>query len=405
MAKKTKSKKRPVFWLSGNYYECQKTFRSICTKLDNPKVEVLDCDWVSESASADARPASIGQIVRSLRSRDIFDDRSKIIKLKGLPPGYTELVDALQFVNDNQVLVIDGPIGHRAKPPAKQFVSAKNSNFYKQIKKEGFVFEFATEETPVKAANWVKEVAAEMGKKIDPEAATLLVELQGGDLDVLYGRLLILQDYAEGKVIKASDVEEVCVPLFLKSVWNLIEGVCERKGDSCVEHLQKFYEALSLETQSEFFGEVQKMLGALHHIFLFAILVKDRIVNNRVTSDALQQGTAGFAKVDIKEAIACARQSSSGRCEKEWPPYFSSGFIYQKLRDSSFESLMKWRKGILCQAFREINKIRTICRQGGSNDMSYQKLCLDSMIMSICGMISFDEAEQLRDASFSGIIE
>lgn len=381
-----KAAKKPVFWLAGNYYECQKTFRNICNKLGDHRVIILDCDWVPEKC--DNRPAGPGDVIRQLRSRDIFDDRPRVIKLKGLPPGYTELVSALQFVNDSNILVIDGPIGHRAKPPSQQFVTAKNSNFFKQIKKEGYLFEFDTEIAPGKAANWIKDVAEELGKKIEPDAALLMTEMLGGELDVLYGNLLILKDYAEGKSIKKSDVEDVCVPSFLKDVWNLTENICYRNADACVEHLQRFYN--SVETESEFFGEIQKLMGALHYVFLFAVLVKDN-VKDVVTLAALQKGVDGFAKIDKEE-------------KKEFVPYFSHGFLYKKAGDKDFAALMQWKKGVLCRAFAEINKVRSNIRLKGSSSSTYQKVCLDSLIMSLCGSISYSEAESMRDAVSYGII-
>jgi len=417
MAKK-KPQPKPIFWITGNHYESQKAFNQIAEMLGDCRITVLDCDFVNEATPAAERTAGPEEIIKRLLNRDIFDTRPRIIKLKGLPHGYSVLVNYLKHVNNNNVLVIDGPIGHRAKPPSKQFVTAKTSNFYKRIKKEGKVLEFPIDASnPSAATNWLKKVAEEKGKPIEPDAAALLVEMRGCNLDFLYGGLLTLIDFADGKTIKRSDVETVCTPEFLKQVWDLLLLISHRKYEDVAIHMQRFYEAGALEVQSTFVGQIEMMLGAFNQLFTFAPMVSDHLKGKLVSQDSMNRAVNGFDKVMKKEEFrkalekaekAKAEAEKDGAKKKPVEDYivytsvFTSGFIAMKARDEGFKRIVGWGSKTLHEAYVEVNRVRR-CVRGSSG--AYQKLCLDSLMMVLCGKLQPYQSSMLRSANFVGIIE
>lgn len=402
MAKKKQPK--PIFWITGNYYDSRKAFAQISDMLGDCRITILDCDYVNEATPVNERTAGPEDIIKRLVNRDIFDTRPHIIKLKGLPHGYSVLFNYLKLVSNKNVLVIDGPIGHRARPPSKQFITAKTSKFYKYIKKEGKILEFPVD-APNRsaAANWVKKVAAEMGKPIEPDAAALLVEMRGRNLDFLYGGLLTLSDFADGKTIKTSDVEEVCTPEFLKQVWDLLALISYRKYEDVAIHMQRFYAAGALEVQSTFGGQIEMMMGAFNQLFGFATMVCDHLQDKLVSQDSMNRAVDGYNKVMKKDDYRKALEKAGGdEDEIVYTPVFSPGFIAMKVRDNGFKRIIGWGSKALHNSYAEINHVRK-CIRGSTG--AYQKLCLDSLMMVLCGKLQPYQAMMLRSSNFVGIIE
>ena len=401
MMSKKEKKKIPVFWICGNYFQSKKTFQQICAKMNNPRIEILDCDWSNDSKNG---LSGSSLIIQYLRTQDIFDKRQRIIKVKGLPSDYSILTDYLRFVNNDTVLVIDGPIGYKAKPPSAQFISAKNSNFYKKVNEIGYVIDHGTEAKDLSAAaKWAGAVAEDLGKAIDQNAACILVELKGRNLDEIYSSLVILVDYAEGKSITKEDVENICVPVFLKTVWQLIDCIASRNGDDGMVHLQQFYDSMEHDTDSKFYGEIQKIIGALHQLFLFAIIVYDYADHERKLD--IQRSSLDITNFlsysNLCKAVDGLKSKGS---DGKWSnALFSTQYINMKTRDGNFKNLIKLGRPNIYKYFSEINKVRACMRTDSS--VVYYKMCLDSLICVLCNKYGAKEADMLRRVCFLGIIE
>ena len=102
MSKKTK--KLGCLWLSGNYHQVQVAFSKLVAgelydaknfpvKIKDPNVLVVDCGYNPPDMDDIYKYTSASDLIILLKNRDIFDDGQRIIKLKGLPPDYTILVD------------------------------------------------------------------------------------------------------------------------------------------------------------------------------------------------------------------------------------------------------------------------------------------------------------------------
>ncbi len=396
MAKNKSQGSRPAYWVSAekaptesNFYDCQKAVKEICGQLDNPRIERIHCGWNDADAAV---------VINALRNRNIFDTRSRIIILKGLPPNYTMLVDYLQFVNSKNYLIIDGPIGMRSQKGAR-FATAKTSKFYKTIKafggKKSHVIEVPyAAKTLNQAVKWCTEVSTSLGKPIDADAVKPLTDRVGMKYDAMYGALNRLVDYADGKQITPSDVEGVCDPEFMQTVWDLVECIDNQDCSGALIHLQKFYESASLDMDSKFIGDVEMLLGALHHHFLFCLAVADRC-----------NGLKRFNYANVTQAVANLKRkpkADEDGAGGKWTPYFSPGYISMAMRSEGIKKVLDWRRSSIYYAYMDINSVRLLIRSGVGlwdvKGLPRLRLYLDTLIMSLCGAYSRDEMLMMRNA-------
>jgi hypothetical protein len=385
--------KKHVYWVSakgapeeGNYYDCKNAIKKIIAQLKEPKIEKLDCGWSADDTPVSERMSDAGDVIRVLRNRNIFDDGPRVILLKGLPANYTILVDYLKFVNDKNYLVIDGPFGMRSKPPDQKFATAKSSNFYKEIVKDGHVVEISSDAGGISnAVKWCEKVSTELGKEIGADAAKKLAEMVGTKYDSLYSQLLRLVDYANGRKITEQDVEEACESEFLRTVWDLIDCIDKLDYESSIIHLQRFYHVASLDTDSNFIGMVEMLLGALRHHFLFCLMVADHCWGKKVS----------FGYKSVTDAVS--RILSEDKDGKWNNKYFSPQFLGMAVRKDGVKSVIDWNRGRIYNAYLDINNVKAIVRT--SPGIETIKVCLDTLIMVICNKISRTDAEKIRGSA------
>ena len=382
--------KKHVYWVAakgapeeGNYYDCRSIIKKVISQLKDPRIEKLDCEWSAECTPALERSADAGDVIRHLKNRNIFDERPRVILLKGLPPNYTILVDYLSLVNDQNYLVIDAPFGMRSKPPDIKFITAKNSNFYKWVAEQGHVKEVPSEAGNVNAAvSWCEKVSTELGKNINTDAARRLSEMVGTKYDSLYSQLLRLVDYANGKTIVIQDVEEACESEFLRSVWDLIEGIDKLDYESSIVHLQRLYREASLDADSNFRSGVEMLLGALRHHFLLCLVVADHCWSKKTT----------FNYKSLSEASS--KILSKGKDGKWNNQYYSVPFLNMAIRKEGVKSVVGWNRGRIYNAYLDINTVKAMMRT--SSSVEDIKLYLDTLIMVLCNKITRTDADRMR---------
>jgi hypothetical protein len=373
-----KKKVKPLFWITGNYYDCKRQWAWILGMLKGPNVEIFDCG----AQSNDSRVAHASDIITCLKNRDIFDSRPRIIKMKGLPDDYTLLCDYLTLVNNDNVLVIDGPIGYRNAN--RRFVSAKTSKFYKEFSKQGVhkspeggtgVFDFPeVAESDSKAQSWITSVAKEHDREFEDGAALLLVQQKGRNLDQLYSELTCLMDYQIDKKIRVDDVRAVCVPVFVKTAWDLIDAIDRQEYEAAISHMQGFYANAGTKTGETFDGDVYKLLGALLQHFSFLMYLK-MYCGDELTYSKAEQAVAGVKK--------------QGENPNVWTDQFSKGYLYVNVRKPELQqALRRLSKERLEDIYLDLTRTRFLCRTKYSGSRAGMKICLDTFIMTACGVIS-----------------
>lgn len=378
----TKHKKpKPMFWITGNYYECQKSWQSISGMLEDPNVVVLDCGYVSDISSYD-RYSTASDVILMLKNKEIFDTRPRIIKMKGLPENYKLITDYLHLVNDKNVLVVDSPIGLKAKG-SKRFISAAASKFYKTIATEGKVFKSnLVAKNNLSAVQWVQEVAADLGRDVENNAAKFLVELKGRDLDILYSEMSKLFDYQLKKITK-KDVRHCCSPLFVQTTWDLLDQLNTQQFDNAIAYLQEFYENAGKETGQSFYGDVTMLTASLYKHFRFIMHAKDTC-GETPNRKKIEEVVGSFKKRRKKGDVYLWDQN-----------IFDPKFLSININKPSFRIALQWPKKKIYETVLQVSRCREICRKANRKEVI--KLALDTLIMRICGKISFRQASKILE--------
>ncbi len=353
---------KPLFWITGNYYDSQKEWKEICKRLDSPSIEAVDGSSVSAA-----------DVILLLKNRDIFDDRPRIIKLQGIPEDYALITDYLRFVNDANVLVVDGPVGYRKM---KRIIPASSSKFYKTFVKQGKVFKFDMQaKTNAAAAVWVQKVAQDLGKSIDKESADLIVESKGKVLDLLYAEINKLVSFQTKKKITLSDVKECCVPECLDTTWDLIDALNSQNYDKALEKLQQFYGQAGMAVGANFYGDCQRLMGAINKNFTFLLMLKDSCGDN-LSYNGAKKAISGYKKREKKGEVYY--------WDKD---VFDEWWMNMQIKRQDVNHAFKLPYRHLYAIKRDVGQCMFVCRIN-STILSRIRICLDSLVMLICGKLS-----------------
>jgi hypothetical protein len=399
VAKKSKGITRPVFWIvgppsGGSYYDCHKIWNQIVAKvrhdLGEPNIQSIECGH--NPVDSKYQVATAGDVMRLLRARDIFDDRPRIIRMFGLPSDYLVMTDYLKYVNSTNVLVIEAPIGYYN---GKKFVPASASKFYKTINSEGKVFKFNERASSHKnATQWVMGLASDHDRMLAREVASFLVEVKGLNYDTLYAELTKLFDYKPEGDITVDDIKECSIPVFEKSVWELIDKLNRQRFEDAYCHLQEFLEDASLGTISDFRGIAEQTIGALRHNFELLLYAKDSC-KSTLSYESFSNAVMGNPDADSflhKEPI---KKIKKDKDEISWVPRYNKGAIYGKVKSDSFRMAFGWPKSRIYGALLCIERMRSKMRADTANI----KLVFEAICLHICGRI--DERQSLLMGGYS----
>lgn len=392
--KKLTKKSKPIFWVHGNQRECRITWEKIVKQIEekyseSPNIIRMFCGFNPVGATSQ-RWSTTNDVIDLLRSRDMFDSRPRIIKLIGLPEGYTSLSDWIKLTNDKNVLVLYGPPGY-IKPRTKQWVTAKTSKLYKTIKSNGTLCEHGMEASGQSGAlRWINAVCEEEGKQIKDDAAKLLFSYLGKNLDILASGVQKLTIYSSSKAISEDDVKACYSAKFGDDVWSYLSDLDRGRIDSALKYLHDFYLEGEGVVGETFLGRVQKFFGAIIQHFLFIMLVKDACPRelNMKSVEALSKSFKKTTPTKIKSII-------KGEMNYEdLDDRFSSQYIYRQMHNLPPEILSR-RKSEIYVMLYEIYRTMYQCRIRGSNK-AYVRLCLDVMSLVICGKITPKQAAIIR---------
>lgn len=386
MAKSEKSEKKPIYWILGNYHDCQKKWSQIAAEHKGYNIEVMDCGYNTEKLPAQLRYDQAKDIIELLQSSDMFDDRDRIIKVVGLPTDYTLLNDYLHLVDESNIVVICSPAGYYVPVgTGSRFVTAKTSGLYKQINSWSQIYEFPeSAKNRQSAIKWIIATANDVGKSIDEECAGLLVDIKGLGLDDLYGEIIRLRDYCANKKVKKEDVEAVCIPLFTKTVWDLIDSMDRMEHDKCSAHMLSFCDDSTSDSGTSLYSETMKLFGALRQHFMFLTLVKSRC------GDRININTAMDAVKDMKKL-------------SEDKDMFDYNFVRFNLEKDGVRTALMWPVGKLHGVLLDLFRCECACRYH-SNDEQYISKSLMSFVAYVCGKIRIEDSARVR-GKFLGVIQ
>jgi hypothetical protein len=362
-----KSNMTPIFWLSGNYYERNKKWGEICSKIGNPLIEIVDTDFVVAE-----------NLIMLVRNRDMFDRRPRIIKVKGIPERYEILPECFDQIDNENVLVFDSPVGRWSN---RRFVNLKNTSFYKSIVNISSpppgsrIFHFKEDfHTEIEACEWLLRIADEKKKKISPESCKTIIEAHGLNADVLYGQIIKLCCFQKGKEIKGEDIQECCISDNVKTVWVITDTLLSRNLDDTLSVLQSFYAEASLE--SSFSNEVQSLLSAMMYVVNFVCFIKGSVVTD------ISEIPSVFAKIT---------KNVNGGQKQVYDQYS----IQRNLKKDSVQKALQWPIEKIYDTIYAISQIRLSCRDKYGENSSI-KTSLDTLAMAVCGKITYKQWESIN---------
>ena len=387
---------KPVFWVHGNRRQCRETWDKLVAHVrsksgEEPNISAIYCGINPISADATQRWATATNLIQILRTKDMFDSRPRIIKVIGLPDGYSSITDWLHLVTGRNVLVFWGPFGH-VKPGSKQWASAKLSKLYKAIKSEGKIVDHPLEvKTDSEAAYWVKEVASDHQKEISSSAARLMVTFQGKNLDTLTNSVEKLSIYQTGKEITIEDVKACCFNDYTDNVWGLLDHLDEQNTDQVLGYLQTFYSENKGELGESFYGRVSRFFGALLQHYQFLLLLKD-VCGKTLNVAKAQHELATFKKATPTKI----KQLQEGKITlDDLDSRFSKWYIENKMRSSSLQAAFARRKSEIYAIVSDLYNCMYWSRRYSSKP-ALLRLCLDTFALVVCGKLSLAQAAQIR---------
>ncbi len=387
---------KPVFWFYGNERQCRKTWNEILAKVQSaygtePNVETCFCGFNPQGMRDEHRWTTTNDILHLLSSEDLFDPRPRIIKMRGLPEEYTKLANWLDILHDRNILVIWSPFGY-IKPGTKQWITAKTSKLYKEVKRHGKLIEHPVEASDDSAAfEWIREVGKECDKEIEAAGVKSLVRIQGRNLDKLTNCVQKIATYQLGKKVSEADVLACCSEEFYGTVWRYLEDLDYKRHDAALGYLQQFYAEGKGAIGESFYGRVSKFFGAIIQHFQFLLLLKDAC-GNRLNAQVAEKALSNFKKTSsTKVNRVIAGEMNSSELENR----FSSAYLHRNIQSSSVLAAFKRRKSELYRILLEVYYAMFSCRFH-SGDEAFIKLHLDVMTLVICGKLNAVQASQMR---------
>lgn len=336
--------KKPVFWISGNYYDSSEAVNLIIDKFGNENITILD----STSDGVD-------RVISNLVEQEIFSSGNKIIRLKGLPENYNLIYDYLKFVSEKRVLIIESPTFTKIK---NKVVNAALSNLYKEIKKIGKVIDSPTELNDTNAKGWIDSLCERRFKKtIEEEAIPLLLYLKNNNADIIYSELLKLSTYiGKRKKITLDDVKQVVKTDYAFDTWKFVDDLVDGDMEKCIYAFEDYF-----LTRENFIYEIESLLGAILYRFELMLLIRSCGDTNVLSS---------FKKKPKDKPIT---------------DKYSSGMINMIKYSKNNLGTIKLTS-ILSVLYFTLNSIRA---NGG--DSSFCKLILFNMTSALCGKITREE--------------
>jgi len=249
--------KKPVFWVNGNYYDCRTVIDQILEKYGRNNVTILD-------GSSD----SVERVFANLVETDLFAAGTKVIRLRGLPPDYTLIVDYLKYVGKNRVLIIEAPFNRTA---GARKTSASKTNLFKAIKKDGKIYDFPVIIKTDKARNWAITVSEnENKKKLESNAADLLVKLKHCNLDQIFLELDKLSTYiGKRRKITVEDVSRCVLDSNEFNVWSLVDHVTDSNLQESIAVLEDLWR------QKNFIYLLEPLVGGLIARFKLLLFARE----------------------------------------------------------------------------------------------------------------------------------
>jgi len=269
--------KKPIFWVTGNQYDCEDIVGQLLKK--------YKC---SQVVSIDSSSDSIQGVLSSLLETDMFETGNKAVRLRGLPPDYTLICRYLPYISEKRILIIESPFQYQV---GRRKIKASTSNLLKATKEEGAVYDFPVIVSEIKARKWTRKVSEEAAikKDIDSDAVDLLVQLRHCNLDRIFSELKKISVYiGKRQKITVDDVRSCVLEDKQFDCWALNDALTEGNLGKSTELLE------SLWNERNYGVLLEPFVGSL--IYRFQLLLFARQLGRSISSTNLKKELVGFRK-------------------------------------------------------------------------------------------------------------
>lgn len=224
------------------------TFRSR-RKLQELKTKFIkDVDTSSQSLSVlDGQTANLKEIAEKIGTGSLFVKKRMVVvenifknkkeKIFGELMEYLKRFTKQKNEKDNILIFWDEELG--GKPKALKVEAKKLFTF---LGKQDYVQEFTLLDS-VKLLNFVKKEAESYNRSLSGPAATLLINLTGGDLWMLSREIKKLAFHAVGQAITPEEVKEMTASSFSENIFALTDALSAKNKNLAVKLLEEQYAA------------------------------------------------------------------------------------------------------------------------------------------------------------------
>lgn len=172
---------------------------------------------------------TVGELMAELNALS-FLDGFRAVHLRGLDRVKVPVLKALESYlsrpNDSLVLILSA-----ASLPGRHVLprAIKGKGAYVQINEEKIW------QKEKRLGQWLEGRARQMGVALKPDAANALVKYMGVDMQILQNELEKLVCYVGEKgQVNLADVQALCLPLNLSSVWELGDSILDRSPGKAI---------------------------------------------------------------------------------------------------------------------------------------------------------------------------
>jgi len=221
------------------------TFRSRRFRQELKNKFTRDIDPLAQSLNVvDGQTATLKEINEKINTGSLFVTKRLTVienifknKKTDLFAALVAYLKKLTAANDNIIIFRDEELNTKDKP-----LKAEAKKLFAFLAQQPYSREFAPL-TNGQLLAFIKTEAANYDKKMDLAAATLLINLSGGDLWIINNEIKKLVNYAAGDSITATDVKKLSASSFNENIFGLTDALSAKNKKLAIDLLEEQYAA------------------------------------------------------------------------------------------------------------------------------------------------------------------
>ncbi len=283
------------------------TFRSHRMLQEMKNKFIKDIDKESNSLSLlDGQTVTLKEISEKINTGSLFV-KKRLIIIENIFKNkktklFAELADYLKkfSASDENILIfIDEELNSKEKP-----LKADAKKLFTFLSKQKYAQEFKPLSN-IQLLNFIKKEATGYKKEIGAAAASLLINLAGGDLWVIASEVKKLSFYASAGLISENDVRELCAGTISDDIFALTDALSVKNKTQALKLLEEQYAAGLSE---------EYLIAMLVRQFKILLQIRDAIDAN--LSQAEMTSRLKLHPFVVKKGLSQARNFSADNLKR-----------------------------------------------------------------------------------------